>query len=82
MCEIQSWCPVEDDRLTLGLTRPLISGSDNHTVYIKNSIRFSYFGDVYHRNNLPAGICRYKFQDPSSWLCNIFRLGQSVSSSQ
>ena len=77
VCEIQSWCPVEDDRLTLGLTRPLISGSDKHTVYIKNSIRFSYFGDAYHRNNLPAGICNYVFDKPSSWLCNIFKLGTS-----
>ena len=25
--------------------RPLIMGSENHTVFIKNSIRFSYFGD-------------------------------------
>ena len=75
VCEIQSWCPVEDDRLILGLSRPLISGSDKHTVYIKNSIRFSYFGDAYHRNNLPAGICNYVFDKPSSWLCNIFKLG-------
>ena len=76
MCEIQSWCPVEDDRLILGRSRPLISGSDEHTVYIKNSIRFSYFGDTYHRNNLPAGICKYRFDQPATWLCNIFRLGR------
>ena len=49
-------------RLILGKRRPLITGSEKHTVYIKNSIRFSYFGDIYHRNNLPHGICRYDFQ--------------------
>ena len=28
-------CPVEDDRLVLGKERPLITGSENHTVFIK-----------------------------------------------
>ena len=63
-------------RLILGKRRPLITGSEKHTVYIKNSIRFSYFGDIYHRNNLPHGICRYDFQDRATWLCNIFKLGE------
>ena len=58
VCQIQSWCPVEDDRivkgekkkelrttttttwyLIAGSTNALISGSEDHTVYIKNSIR-------------------------------------------
>ena len=39
VCEISSWCPVEDDHLVLGKSRPLITGSDQHTVFIKNSIR-------------------------------------------
>jgi len=78
VCEIQSWCPVEDDRLILGGRRPLITGSEFHTVYIKNSIRFSYFGDKYHRNNLPHGICRYDFTNKTTWLCNIFKLGDMV----
>ena len=87
-------------RLILGKRRPLITGSELHTVYIKNSIRyissggddrnywglighyhflvrFSYFGDIFHRNNLPNGICRYDFQNKSTWLCNIFRLGEN-----
>ena len=88
-------CPVEDDRLVLGKERPLITGSENHTVFIKvwkfnfhqlhhplqNSIRFSYFGDHFHRNNIPKGrhICFYNFNDPESWLCNIFRLGWLLS---
>ena len=94
-CKKLTWngrCPVEDDRLVLGRERPLITGSENHTVFIKvfltvierecllifqNSIRFSYFGDHFHRNNIPTGrhICFYNFTDSSSWLCNIFRLG-------
>ena len=28
-------CPVEDDRLVLGKERPLITGSEDHTVFIK-----------------------------------------------
>ena len=28
-------CPVEDDRLLLGKVRPLITGSENHTAFIK-----------------------------------------------
>ena len=67
-------------RLILGGRRPLITGSEFHTVYIKNSIRFSYFGDKYHRNNLPNGICRYDFTNKTTWLCNIFRLGKHYSS--
>ena len=77
VCEIKSWCPVEDDRLILGNERPLITGSENHTVFIKNSIRFSYFGERFHRNNMPNGVCLYNFTDPDTWLCNIFKLGKN-----
>ena len=28
-------CPVEDDRLLLGKVRPLITGSEDHTAFIK-----------------------------------------------
>jgi len=80
VCEIKSWCPTEDDRLVKGSSEALISGSDNHTVFIKNSIRFSYFGDQYHRNNLINNtVCTYKLEDPDTWLCNIFRLGDMVT---
>ena len=43
LCEIQSWCLLEDDYLILGRDKPLISGSKHHTVFIKNSIKFSYW---------------------------------------
>ena len=79
VCEIQSWCPVEDDRLLLGKDKPLITGSEHHTVFIKNSIKFSYFGERFHRNNMPNHVCLYNFTDPDTWLCNIFKLGKICS---
>ena len=78
VCEIQSWCPVENDQLLLGQKRPLITGSEEHTVFIKNSIKFSYFGDEYHRNNMPDKLCLYNFNDSLTWQCNIFKLGTGV----
>ena len=76
VCEIRSWCPVEDDQLILGKEKPLITGSEHHTVFIKNSIKFSYFGERFHRNNMPGKICLYNFSDPETRQCNIFRLGK------
>ena len=76
VCEIQSWCPVEDDRLLLGKEKPLITGSQHHTVLIKNSVKFSYFGERFHRNNMPDRFCIYNFTDPDTRLCNIFKLGR------
>ena len=78
VCEIYSWCPVEDDHLLLGTDKPLISGSEHHTVLIKNSIKFSYFGEQFHRNNMPDNICVFNFTDQSSWQCNIFKLGRNT----
>jgi hypothetical protein len=67
---------VEDDRLLLGKEKPLITGSEHHTIFIKNSIKFSYFGERFHRNNMPNHVCLYNFTDPNTWLCNIFKLGK------
>ena len=75
VCEVSSWCPIEDDRLVLGNDRPLITGSENHTVLVKNSIRFSYFGERFHRNNMPKHLCLYSSSDQETHLCNIFQLG-------
>ena len=41
----------------------------------QNSIRFSYFGDHFHRNNVPKRLCLFNFKDKGTFLCNIFRLG-------
>ena len=64
VCEISSWCPVEIDRLPLDKEDgPLIPGAETYTVFIKNSISFTRFGEHYHRNNMPQGICIYEPDD-------------------
>ena len=64
VCEISSWCPVEIDRLPLDREDgPLIPGAESYTVFIKNSISFTRFGEDYHRNNMPRGICIYEHDD-------------------
>ena len=41
----------------------------------QNSIRFSYFGDHFHRNNVPKRLCLFNFTEKDTSRCNIFRLG-------
>ena len=42
-------------------------------------VRFSYFGDQYHRNNLINNtVCAYQLDNSDTWLCNIFRLGRWI----
>ena len=41
----------------------------------QNSIRFSYFGDHFHRNNVPKTLCLFNYMDKDTSRCNIFRLG-------
>ena len=68
------WIPKVLPSLISNLTR-LLSGrfSDDRNV------RFSYFGDKYHRNNLINNtVCAYNPHDPDTRLCNIFRLGDMV----
>ncbi len=77
--QISSWCPVEVDMLPLDKTDgPLIPGAEQYTVFIKNSISFTRFGEEYHRNNMPRGICIYDPDDESTKQCPIFRLGDIV----
>ena len=72
VCEIRGWCPVEVDRLPLNKEEgPLIPGVENYTVFIKNSISFTRFGENYHRTNMPHGICIYKPDKPGMYLCSI-----------
>ena len=69
VCEIDSWCPVEIDQLPLDKAEgPLIPGAEDYTVFIKNSISFTRFGQDYHKNNMPQGICIYEPNDPGK--CN------------
>ena len=77
-CEIVGWCPVELDVLPMS-DRPLIQGTENFTVLIKNAISFPWFDhEKYRRNNKPNGICMYEPKNESTWLCPIFRLGDIV----
>ena len=48
-------CPVEQDSLPLGDSRPLMDRVEAYTVYIKNSIAFPAFGDGFRRNNIIPG---------------------------
>ena len=58
---------------------PLISGTENFTVFIKNTITFpSFSSKSYRRNNMPNGYCVYEPDIESTWLCPIFRLGDIV----
>ena len=77
-CEISGWCPVELDILPMA-DQPLIQGTENFTVLIKNAISFPWFDiEKYRRNNMPNGICKYKPDNESTHLCPIFRLGDIV----
>ena len=59
--------------------QPLIQGTENFTVLIKNAISFPWFDIVkYRRNNMPNGICMFDPEKESTWLCPIFRLGDIV----
>ena len=78
-CEIKGWCPVEKDILP-NPKLPLISGTENFTVLIKNTISFPLFGSQkYHRNNMPKGLCLYEPENDATWLCPIFRLQDIVT---
>ena len=77
-CEINGWCPVELDILPM-LKQPIIRGTENFTVFIKNSISIPWFGnELYRRNNMPNGICMFNPKNQSTWLCPIFRIGDIV----
>ena len=55
---------MEIDQLPLDKADgPLIPGAESYTVFIKNSISFTRFGEDYHRNNMPRGICIYEPDD-------------------
>ena len=78
VCEIRAWCPIELDILPMP-KEPLLRNTDQFTVLIKNSISFPWFGaDIYRRNNMPNGICKFDPNDTSSYYCPIFQLGDVV----
>ena len=60
VCEISSWCPIENDQFWDKADGPLISGAESYTVFIMNSISFSIFDEIYQKNNLQRGICIFE----------------------
>ena len=78
VCEIRAWCPIELDVLPMP-NEPLLKNTEKFTVLLKNSISFPWFGaDIYRRNNMPNGICKYNPDDPKTHYCPIFQLGDIV----
>ena len=77
-CEIRAWCPVELDILPMSKDA-LLRNTDQFTVLLKNSISFPWFdADIYRRDNMPNGICKFDPNDKSSYHCPIFQLGDIV----
>ncbi|XP_059179557.1 P2X purinoceptor 4-like isoform X2 [Physella acuta] len=79
-CEIFGWCPVENPALYKNLTEPILAGSQNFTVFIKNNIEFPKF-KVMRRNVLDfytsdadLGNCRWNRSDSKGKYCPIFVL--------
>ena len=78
VCEIRAWCPVELDILPMAKDA-LLRNTDQFTVLLKNSISFPWFdADIYRRDNMPNGICKFDPNDTSSYHCPIFQLGDIV----
>ena len=77
-CEVSAWCPIELDILPMA-NKSLIEGTNEFTVFIKNSIAFPFFdAEKYRRNNMPRGICIYDPDDIQTHYCPIFRLGDMM----
>ena len=77
VCEISGWCPVEQDFLRMN-EMPLIPNTETFTVLIKNTISFLFPSETLRRNNMPNGACVFYPENPDTWLCPIFRLGDIV----
>ncbi|XP_039504922.1 P2X purinoceptor 3a isoform X2 [Pimephales promelas] len=74
MCEIEGWCPAEDDKVP---GKPM-KEVENFTIFIKNSIRFPLFNVT--RGNFPSDLdqsyiqtCTYDPKDHP--FCPIFKVG-------
>ncbi|KAG7518639.1 P2X purinoceptor 3-like [Solea senegalensis] len=86
MCEIDGWCPAEDDNIQVA---PMLD-VENFTIFIKNSIRFPLFNVT--RGNFPstmtsAEIKSCTYHPENNPFCPIFRVsdilnytGQTVES--
>ncbi|KAM8923784.1 P2X purinoceptor 3 [Pelodytes ibericus] len=71
MCQIQGWCPTEDDTVKV----PLLHEAEGFTIFVKNSVRFPVFD--FERGNLLSSLkCNYNAV--TDRFCPIFRLGDIV----
>ncbi|CAL8113455.1 unnamed protein product [Orchesella dallaii] len=83
-CQVEAWCPVDEDKRPFNGERALLEGTKDFTVLVKNSIEFPAFGPYYKRRNIMDGAtpeylqnCLYNSQtDP---YCPTFRLGDIVA---
>ncbi|TPP63839.1 P2X purinoceptor 4 [Fasciola gigantica] len=79
VCEIHSWCPLENDSLPLGPKTYMFPMVQNYTLLIKNDITFEKFG-VHRRNILPWSSkrflrsCTYDKNHEEYKYCPIFKL--------
>ncbi|XP_062856279.1 P2X purinoceptor 3a [Trichomycterus rosablanca] len=73
-CEIQGWCPAENDTQAKKLKNPM-KEVENFTIFVKNSIRFPLF-NVRRGNILPSTPNLNCLYDPhENSYCPIFRVG-------
>lgn len=80
-CNVDAWCPVEDNLLPLGDSRAVLEDADQFTVLIKNQIYFPKFqrqrtNILDSQNSTYLSSCHHSDQDP---LCPVFNIGHIVS---
>jgi hypothetical protein len=78
VCEIEAWCPVEEDRTPLANARTLMDNVAKYSVFIKNSIAFPLFGPEYRRNNIIPGPKPSIYHPTKRPHGQIFWLGEMV----
>ncbi|XP_072420844.1 P2X purinoceptor 3b [Chiloscyllium punctatum] len=76
-CEIRGWCPVELD----DSEKALMTGAENFTIFIKNSIRFPLFN--FSKGNMLPNITKdymrsCSYHPETDLFCPIFRLRDIV----
>ncbi|XP_060709403.1 P2X purinoceptor 3-like [Hemiscyllium ocellatum] len=76
-CEIRGWCPVELD----DADKALMTGAENFTIFIKNSIRFPLFN--FSKGNMLPNITKdymrsCSYHPETDLFCPIFRLRDVV----
>ena len=84
VCEVESWCPIEQDPDSNEKYGSLIEGAENFTVFIKNSIAIPYFGEKFIRDNMigsngTACVFQEDAETGENNGCQIFHLGEMIS---